>query len=74
VVVVLAREQERGALSSELGLERLGVPVELGFELGIGGLVEELERGLEVGGTRQQATPRLDLGAQAVGLAKDLLG
>ena len=48
--------------------------VELGLELGIGGLVEELERGLEVGGAGEQVTPRLDLGAQAVGLAQDLLG
>ena len=74
MVVVLAREQQRGALAAELGFERFRVPVELRFELGIRGLVEELERGLEVRGPRQQVTPRLDLGAQAVGLAKDLLG
>ena len=74
MVVVLAREQQRGALPAEFGLERFRVPVELGFELGIGGLVEELDGGLEVGGTREQATPRLDLGAQAIGLAQDLLG
>jgi hypothetical protein len=39
-VVMLAREQQGGALAAELGLERSGVAVELGLELGILGLVQ----------------------------------
>ena len=50
------------------------VAFELGLELGVGGLVEQLERGLQVVGAGQQCAPGLDLGAQAVGLAQDLLG
>jgi hypothetical protein len=37
---MLAREQQGGALAAELGLERSGVAVELGLELGILGLVQ----------------------------------
>jgi hypothetical protein len=72
-VVVLAREQQGRALAREVGLERGGVALELGLELGVGGLGEQLDGGLEVGGARLEALPGLDLGAQAVGFAKDLL-
>jgi hypothetical protein len=71
---VLAREQQGRALAGEVGLERGGVALELGLELGVGRLRKELDRGLEVGRARLEAPPRVDLGAQAVGLAEDLLG
>jgi hypothetical protein len=73
-LVVLAGEQQGGALPAEVLLERGGIPVELGLELGIGAVGEQLERDLEIVGTGQQVAPRVELGAEAVGLAKDLLG
>ena len=73
-VVVLAGEQERGPLAAEVGLEGGGVAVELGLQVGVGRLGEQLDGRLEVGGTGQQVVPGVELGAQAVGLAKDLLG
>ena len=73
-LVVLAGEQQGRAFAAEVLLERRRVALELGFELGVGRLVEQLERGLEVVGAGQQVPPRVDLGAQAVGLAEDLLG
>ncbi len=54
--------------------QRGSVPLELGLEVGIRGLGQQLDGGLEVRGAREQAMPCLDLGAEAVGLAKDLLG
>ena len=57
-LVVLAGEQERGALAREVGLERRGVAVQLGVELGVGRLVEQLDGGLEVVGTRQRGPAR----------------
>jgi hypothetical protein len=70
---VLAGEQQGGALPAELGLERRGVAVQLGLELGIGRLVQELDRDLEVVGARQQTAPGVDLGTERIGLAEDLL-
>jgi hypothetical protein len=71
--VVLATEQQRGPLATEVDLQGCGVALELGLEVGVGGLVEQLQGGLEIGDPGQQVTPRVDLGAQAVGLAEDLL-
>jgi hypothetical protein len=71
---VLTREQEGRAFAAEVLLERRGIPIQLGLELGIGGFSEQFQRDLEVAGTGQQVLPRVELGAQAVGLAKDLLG
>ena len=73
-LVVLAGEEQRGPLARELGLERRGVALELRLEVGVRGLVEQLHGGFEVVGAGQQVAPRLDLGAQAVGFAEDLLG
>jgi hypothetical protein len=73
-LVVLAREQERRALDQEVTLQGRCIALELGGELDIRHLVEELDGRLEVGGTRQERVPGVDLGAQAVGLAQDLLG
>jgi len=43
-LVVLAREQQRRSLAGEIDLQGCYVPVELGLELGVGALVEQLER------------------------------
>jgi hypothetical protein len=71
---VLAREQQGRALTGEIGVERGGVAVELGLELGVGRLGDELDCGLEVGRAGIERRPRVDLGAQCVSLAEDLLG
>lgn len=74
MIVVLAGEQQRRALAGEVGLERRRVALELGRKLGVGRFVEQLDGRLQVAGAREESLPQLDLGAQAVGLAKDLLG
>jgi hypothetical protein len=71
---VLAGEQEGGPLAPEVDLQRRGVAVQLGLEFRVGRLVEELDGRLEIVDAGQDAAPDLDLGAQAVGLAQDLLG
>jgi hypothetical protein len=72
-VVVLAGEQQLGSLAGELGLEVLGLPIGFRLELRIAGLGGQLDRGLEVRCTREQPVPELEIGAQAVGLAQDIL-
>ena len=74
MLVVFAGEQQCGAFPGELGLERRAVPLELGLELRIGHLGEQLHAGREVLGAHEQSLPQVDLGAQAVGLPEDLLG
>jgi hypothetical protein len=71
---VLAGEQQGGPLPPEVLLERGGVLLELGFELGVGTLSEQFERDLEIVGAGEQVPPGVELGTQAVGLAQDLLG
>jgi hypothetical protein len=71
---VLAREQEGGALAAEVGLEGRGVALDLRFELGVRRLIEQLDGRPEVGGAGPELLPQGDLGAEAVGLAEDLLG
>jgi hypothetical protein len=71
---VLTGEQERRPLSTEVRLEGGGVLVKLRLKTRIGAFVQQLERGLEVGGARKQTVPCVDLGTEAVGLTKDLLG
>jgi hypothetical protein len=73
-LIVLTREQQRGPLTPEVGLQRRGILVELCLEPRIGLFVQQLECRLEVRGTREETLPRFDLGTEAVGLAKDLLG
>ena len=73
-LVVLAGEEQGGPLPLEVGIERRDVAFELGFELGVGHLVEQVDGGEQVVGAGQQLPPRPDLGAEAVGLAQDLLG
>jgi hypothetical protein len=74
VVVVLTREQECRALSPEVLLKRRGVAVEIRLEAGVSGFIEQLQGSAEVVGAREQTLPCVDLGTEAVGLAKDLLG
>jgi hypothetical protein len=73
-LVVLAGEQERRPLALEVLLELGRRPIELGGQLGVRGLLDELEGGEEIIDAGLQASPELDLGPQAVGLAEDLLG
>jgi hypothetical protein len=70
---VLAGEQQRRSLASEVLLERRGVLVDLGLQARIGLLVQQVDGRLEVIGTRAQSLPDIDLGTEAVGLAEDLL-
>jgi len=60
-------QRHRGAI------EVLDRAVDLALELGITGLLGELQRRLEIVGSRQEARPQLDLGPEAVGLAQDAL-
>ena len=73
-LVVLAREQQLGPLAGEVGVELVDRAIDLRLELGVARFLGELEGRVEVVGAREQAGPELDLGAQAVGLAQDLLG
>jgi hypothetical protein len=71
---VLAGEQQGGPLPDEILLESCGIPFQLGLELRVGDLVQQLQRDLEVIGAGQQLSPRVELGTETVGLAEDLLG
>jgi hypothetical protein len=73
-VVVLAGEQELRPLPTEVRLEGRRLALQLGGELRVAGLVDELERGEEVVDPLLEPAPELDLLAEAVGLAKGLLG
>ena len=73
-IVVLAGEQQGRPLARVVGLERRGVAFELGFELGVGGLGEQLDRGQQVVGAGAQVAPRRQVATEPVGLAHDLLG
>jgi len=72
-LVILTGEQELGPLAKEIAFEVLDRAVDLALELGITGLLGELQRRLEIVGSRQEARPQLDLGPEAVGLAQDAL-
>jgi hypothetical protein len=72
--VVLAVEEQLCPLSAEVALKRGAFTVELGAEFGVIGFLEELRGRLEIRGAGQEPVPQLDLGSEAVGLAKDLLG
>jgi hypothetical protein len=73
-LVVLTREEEGGSLAPEVDLEGGDLAVELGGQLGIARFLDELEGRQDVVGAVLEAAPQLDVGAQAVGLAEDLLG
>jgi len=71
---VLAREEERRSLATEIGLEARDDTIELRRQLRVTGLVDELEGREEVVDAALEPAPQLDLGSEAVGLAEDLLG
>jgi hypothetical protein len=71
---MFAGEQQRGPLAGEVALERGCIAVQFGLELRVGRLRQQIDGSFEVGGARRQGTPQVDLGAQAVGFAEDLLG
>jgi hypothetical protein len=73
-LVVLAIEEQLRPLSGEVPFEGRVFPIELGAELGIVRLLQELDGGLEVGRAGEETGPQLDLGTEAVGLSEDLLG
>jgi hypothetical protein len=73
-LVVLAGEQQLRPLAQEVALEARIAVRQLGLELGVGGLVEQGNEGLELLGAAFELAPALDLGAQDVGPAEDLLG
>jgi hypothetical protein len=73
-VIVLAGEEQRGPLPGEVLVERGGLAVELGGQLGIGRFLDQLEGCEEIGRASLQAAPQLDLVPESAGLAEDLLG
>jgi hypothetical protein len=73
-VIVLAGEEERGSLASEVLVEGGGLAVELGGQLGIGRFLDQLEGCEEIGRAPLEAAPQLDLVPESAGLAEDLLG
>jgi hypothetical protein len=73
-VIVLTVEQEGRSLPGEVRFERRSLAVELGGQLRVAGLLDELEGGEEVISARFETAPQFDLGSQAAGLAEDLLG
>jgi hypothetical protein len=74
VLVVLAGEQERGALALEITAQGLGFAIELCRQVRVLAFREEVEERGEIVGAALELAPRADLGAQAVSLPKDLLG
>ena len=73
-MIVLAVEEEGRPFPRKVRFEGRGLAVELGGQLLVAGFLDELEGGEEVVRARLEATPQLDLGSQAAGLAEDLLG
>jgi hypothetical protein len=73
-LVVFAAEEEGRALSIEVGLERFGIAGQLGFELRVGRVLEEVDQLVERGGPGFELAPGVDLGPQPVRFTEDLLG
>ena len=73
-MIVLAGEEERGSLASEVLVEGGGLAVELRGQLGIGRFLDQLEGCEEIGRAPLEAAPQLDLVPESAGLAEDLLG
>jgi hypothetical protein len=71
--VVLAREQEQRPLPVELQRERIGFAGDVGFGVGVRGVGEERLELLQVVDALLERAPGLDLVAQALRLADDLL-
>jgi hypothetical protein len=73
-LVVLAVEEQLCPLSAEVALEGGAFTIELGAQLRVVGLLEELRGRLEIRGAGEESIPQLDLRTKAIGFAKDLLG
>jgi hypothetical protein len=73
-LVVLAGEEEGGALAGELAVEIVRIAVQLGGELGVVTLGQELDEREEILGATLEVAPGRDLGSEAVGLPEDPLG
>jgi hypothetical protein len=71
--VVLAGEQQEGALALELGAQGVGLAGEIGLRAGVRRVREQVEELLEVGGPLLEGPPGVDLVPQALRLADDLL-
>jgi hypothetical protein len=74
VAVVFAAEQQQRALAFEVLRERRDIPLEVGLELRIGGLGQELGQLLDGSGPSLEAAPRLDLISEALRFLQDGLG
>jgi hypothetical protein len=72
-LVVLPGEEQRRPLPPEVCLERRGITLELGLELGVGGFLEQLDRSKQVVGASRQISPGGCFAPNAVGFAEDLL-
>jgi hypothetical protein len=72
-LVVLAGEQQLRPRAAEVGGQGGALAVQLGRQLAVARLVDELEGRQEVVGARQQSAPGVDLGSEGVGGAKSLL-
>ena len=70
---MVAGEEDRGPLAGKVRLQGGRFAVQLRGELGITGLLDELEGGEEVVGAGFEAAPQLDLGTELGCLAEDLL-
>ena len=73
-MIVFAGEEQGGPLAGEVVLERGGLAVELGGQLGIARFLDQLEGCEEIGRAPLEAAPQLDLVPESAGLAEDLLG
>jgi hypothetical protein len=67
-VVVLTREEQRRPFRGEVALELVGRAVQLGRQLGIAGLLDELQEGEELFGPSLETLPQLGLAAEALRL------
>jgi hypothetical protein len=73
-VIVLTREEQGGPLAGEVLLERGGLAIELGGQLGIGRLLDELQCRQEVVSTPLECAPELNLRPEAACFPEDVLG
>jgi hypothetical protein len=71
---VVAGEKQSRPFPREVRLEGCRLAVELRRQLGITGLLDELERGEKIISPALEAAPQLDLGPKLARLTEDLLG
>jgi hypothetical protein len=73
-LVELTGKEEGRSLAREVALESVRGAVQLGRQLLVAGLLDELEGRKQIVDAGLESSPKLDLGPEAVSLAKDLLG